>query len=167
MEFNLYPWILWLHIFASIVFFFVHGAAIAIAFRLPEEKTMEGMRTLLNITGITTPYFFGSFLLLQAFGIVLVFSADWWKQIWPWLSFALLNGMAIWMTWYGRKVYSPLRKALGMPYMTGFSKENKPVAPISMEEIHVILNKANPRMLTWVGGIISGIILWLMTFKPI
>jgi hypothetical protein len=115
---------------------------------------------------ITLPYFFGSFLLLQAFGIMLAFLAEWWRQIWPWLSFILLNGMTIWMTWYGRKVYSPLRKALGMPYMTGFSKENKPVAPGSKEEIRELLDQANPRMLTWVGGIVSGIILWLMTFKP-
>jgi hypothetical protein len=166
MELYLYPWILWLHVFASVIFFFIHGTTIAVAFRLPEEKTIDGMRALLNINSITTPYFFGSFLLLQAFGIVLVFSAEWWEQIWPWLSFILLNGMAIWMTWYGRKFYSPLRKALGMPYMTGISKENRPVTPVSMEEIYELLDKANPRVLTWVGGIISGIILWLMTFKP-
>jgi hypothetical protein len=166
MVFNAYPWLLWLHIFASIVFFFVHGTGLAIAFRLPKEETPEGMRALLNITGMTLPYMFGAFLLLQAFGIALAFMADWWRQAWPWLSFILLNGMTVWMTWYGRQIYSPLRKALGMSYMTGFSKENKPVEPASMEEIRALLDKANPRTLTWVGGIISGLILWLMTFKP-
>jgi len=166
MELNLYPWILWLHIFASFAFFFAHGTTVAIAFRLPKEETVDGMRALLNITGMTLPYLFGSFLLLQAFGIVLTVMTEWWKQVWPWLSFILLNGMTIWMTWYGRKVYSPLRKALGMPYLTGFGKENKPVAPASLEEVRSLLDKANPRILTWVGGIISGVILWLMTFKP-
>lgn len=166
MEFNAYPWILWFHIFSSIMFFFVHGTAMAIAFRLPEEETMDGMRALLNITGMTLPYLFGSYLLLQAFGIALAFMAEWWRQAWPWLSFIFLNGMTIWMTWYGRKIYSPLRRALGMPYMSGFSKENQPVEPASMEEIRVLLEKTNPRMLTWVGGVISGLILWLMIFKP-
>jgi hypothetical protein len=166
MEVNAYPWILWFHIFASIVFFFIHGSAMGIAFRLPEEETRDGMRALLNITAVTLPYLFGSFLLLQAFGIALAFMADWWTQAWPWLSFILLNGMTIWMTWYGRQVYSPLRKALGLPYTTGFGKENDPVEPASMEEIHAMLGKNDPRLLTWVGSIISGLILWLMIFKP-
>ena len=167
MEFNFYPWILWLHIFSSIVFFFVHGTTIAIAFRLPEEESMDGMRALLNITGITLPYLFGSFLLLQAFGIVLAFMTEWWRQAWPWLSFILLNGMTVWMTWYGRRIYSPLRKALGMPYMTGFSKANNPVEPMGMDEVRALLEKTNPRTVTWVGGIVSGLILWLMIFKPV
>lgn len=166
MEINFYPWILWFHIFSSIVFFFVHGTTIAIAFRLPEEGSMDGMRALLNITGITLPYLFGSFLLLQAFGIMLAFMAEWWQRAWPWLSFILLNGMTVWMTWYGRRIYSPLRKALGMPYMTGFSKMNNPVEPVSMDEVRALLEKTNPRTVTWVGGIISGLILWLMIFKP-
>ena len=121
---------------------------------------------LAPITGMTLPVLFGSFLLLQAFGIALAFMAEWWRQAWPWLSFILLNGMTVWMTWYGRKVYSPLRKALGMPYMTGYSKENMPVDPVGIEEVRSLIEKSNPRMLTWVGGVTSGLILWLMIFKP-
>jgi len=163
---NFYPWFLWLHIFASITFFFVHGTAMAIAFRLPEEETMDGMRALLNITGITIPVMFGSFLLLQAFGIALTFMAEWWKQAWPWLSFLLLNGMTVWMTWYGRQIYSPLRRALGLPYMTGFSKENPAIEPASMDEVRALLEKSNPRKLALVGAVITGLVLWLMIFKP-
>jgi len=165
-DINAYPWLLWLHIFTAIVFFFVHGTTIAIAFCLPQEETMAEMRVLLRLTSMTLPFLFGSYLLLQAFGIALTFMATWWKQAWPWLSFILLNGMTFWMTWYGRRIYSPLRKALGMPYMTGFSKENKPVNPVSMEEVRSLIEKSNPRMVTWVGGIVSGLILWLMIFKP-
>jgi hypothetical protein len=109
---------------------------------------------------------FGSLLLLQAFGIALAFMADWWKQAWPWLSFILLNGMTVWMTMYGRQFYSPLRRALGMPYMSGFSKENKAIEPASMEDVQDLLEKTNPKMLVWVGSIISGLVLWLMIFKP-
>ena len=164
---NPYPWLLWLHIFASIAFFFVHGTAMAIAFRLPKEETPDGMRALLNITGMTIPFLFGSLLLSQAFGIVLAFMSTWWKQAWPWLSFILLNGMTLWMTWYGRRVYSPLRRALGMPYMTGFGKPNGPVDPVGLEEVRALLEKSNPRLLAWVGLVVSGLILWLMVFKPI
>ena len=165
-DINLYPWLLWLHIITAIVFFFVHGTTIAIVFRLPQEETIAGMRALLRLTSMTQPFLFGSYLLLQAFGIALTFMTTWWRQAWPWLAFILLNGMTFWMTWYGRKIYSPLRKALGLPYMTGFSKENKPIEPVGMEEVRSLIEKSNPRMVTWVGGIISGLILWLMIFKP-
>jgi hypothetical protein len=50
--------------------------------------------------------------------------------------------------------------------MTGFSKENKPVDPVGMEEVCSLIEKSNPRMVTWVEGVISGLILWLMVFKP-
>jgi hypothetical protein len=53
-----------------------------------------------------------------------------------------------------------------MPYITGFSKENPPVDPASMDEVRALLDKSDPKLLTWVGGIVSGLILWLMTFKP-
>jgi hypothetical protein len=96
------------------------------------------------------------------FWIVLAFMASWWRQAWPWLSFISLNSMTIWMTWYGRKIYSPLR----IPFMTIFSKENKAVDPVGMEQVRSLIEKSNPRMLTWVGGVISGLILWLMVFKP-
>jgi hypothetical protein len=130
----------------------------------PTSRKEHGwMRALLNITGMTLPFLLGSFLLLQAFGIALAFIAEWWKQAWPWISFVLLNGMTVWMTLYGRQIYSPL----GMAYMTGFSKENKPEIPASMEEIQAFIEKSNPRMLTWVGCIITGLVLWLMIFKPV
>lgn len=163
---NLYPWVLWLHITTSLLFFFVHGTAMAIAFRLPEEKSMDGMRALLNITGMTLPYMFSSLLLLQAFGIALAVMSAWWRQAWPWISFILLNGMTIWMTYYGRKVYSPLRRALGMPYLSGFSKESPAEDPSSMDDVQVLLKKSNPRLLTWVGLGTTVVILWLMVFKP-
>jgi hypothetical protein len=166
METNAYDWVLWLHILSAFVFFFIHGTSLAIAFRLPQEKTLDGMRALLNITGMTIPFFYGSFLLLQAFGILLTFWADWWQKAWPWISFVLLNAMTIWMTWYARKFYGRLRKALGMPYMTGASKEREPVEPASLEEIRTLLESTDPKLLTWVGGIVSAAVLWLMVFKP-
>ena len=78
VDINAYPWFLWPHILTAIVFFFVHGTAMAVAFRLPKEETMAGMRALLNVTGMTLPFLFGSFLLLQAFGIALAFMATSW-----------------------------------------------------------------------------------------
>ncbi len=70
------------------------------------------------------------------------------------------------MTWYGRKIYSPIRKVLGLRYMTGFSTENPPEPPASMAEVERLVAKSNPRLLTWVGLIAAALLLWLMRFKP-
>ena len=59
----------------------------------------------------------------------------------------------------------PIRKALGLEYMTGVGKENPPIEPASMDEVTALIAKSSPRSLTWVGLIFTIIILWLMIFK--
>lgn len=61
--------------------------------------------------------------------------------------------------------HSPLRKTLGIPYLTGLSKENKAIDPLSMEKICALIEESNPRKLDWVSSISSGLVQWLMIFK--
>ena len=54
---HLYPWTLWLHVFFATLFFFVHGTAMAIAFRLPVEKDPKTLHALLNIIAVQKSFF--------------------------------------------------------------------------------------------------------------
>jgi hypothetical protein len=84
------------------------------------------------------------------------------------LSFVLLLGLLIWMTWYSRTYYSPIRKALGGFYMTGLSNRNLPVPDkvIDMEEVHSLIRRTNPHLLTIAGFAVTALLVWLMRFKP-
>jgi hypothetical protein len=163
---NLYPWFLWLHILSGVAFFFVHGTGLAIAFRLKVEKHPIAREALLGITGMTIPALGVTLLLMLITSIYLGIAAGWIKQAWWGISFLLMFGMVVWMTWHGRKVYSPIRKALGLVYMTGMGKENPAVPPASEEEIERAIAQSNPHLLLTVGFIVTAITLWLMTFKP-
>jgi hypothetical protein len=149
---NLYQWSVWLHVLAAFVFFFSHGAEMATAFMLPKEKNANGMKALLNITQIT----------LIPFGV----TAGWWKKGWWELSFLIMVCMLAWMSWYARKYYSPIRKALGVEYMTGFGTHNPPEGPESMDVVYALVAKTNPRLLAWAGLTFTAVLLFLMRFKP-
>ena len=85
----------------------------------------------------------------------------WWE-----LSFLIMVGMIVWMSWYTRKYYSPIRKALGLEYMTGFSTRSPAETPESMDIVYALVAKTNPRLLAWVGLIFTATLLFLMRFKP-
>jgi|APIni6443716594_1056825.scaffolds.fasta_scaffold161417_2 hypothetical protein len=166
---NLYQWFVWLHVLAAFVFFFSHGAEMATAFMLPKVKDANGMKALLNISQITHIPFgaFGvSMLLLLITSVYMGVTAGWWRRGWWGLSFLIMVGMTVWMSWYARKYYSPIRKALGLEYMTGFSTRNPAETPESMDIVYALVARTNPRLLAWVGLIFTATLLFLMRFKP-
>ena len=163
---NLYPWIKWLHILTVLIFYFSHGVSMAVAFKMSSEKNPDRLRALLDLSRWSLTPMGMSLMALLIFGVILTFMGTWWKQIWPWLSLLLLIAMSVWMTRQSRTVYSPIRKALGLPYMTGAGKENPPVEPASMDEVNALIARSNPHLQAWVGLIFTIIILWLMIFKP-
>ena len=163
---NLYPWIKWLHILTVLIFYFSHGVSMAVAFKLPSEKNPDRLRALLDLSRWSLTPMSMSLIGTLVFGLVLTFMGPWWKQVWPWLSLVLSLAMSVWMTWQSRTVYMPIRKALGLEYMTGVGKENPAVEPASMDEVHALIARSNPRLLTNAGLIFTVIILWLMIFKP-
>ena len=96
------------------------------------------------------------------------FAAGWVRTGCWGLSFLLLLGTVVWMTWYSRNYYSPIRKALGEFYMSGFSTPNPPVENkvIDMNEVQSLIQKTNPHLLATVGLVVTAVLLWLMRFKP-
>lgn len=163
---NLYSWSVWLHVLAAILFFFAHGVSMATAFLLPKEKESANMKTLLNLTGVTIIPLGVSLLLLLVTSVHMGVVAKWWLKGWWWSSFVVMIVMIVWMTWYGRTYYSPIRKALGMEYMTGLGTPNPAVEAVSMGEVQKLIAKTNPNLLAIVGFVVTALLLWLMRFKP-
>jgi hypothetical protein len=164
---ELYPVFLWLHILFAFIFFFAHGTSIAVAFRLPEENDPMARKALLSITGMTITPMFGGFFGMAVFGVALGVVDAWWRQAWWWLSIFLMLGMFTWMIWYSRKFYSPVRKALGLVYVTGFANENS-ASGISAgeDEVARLIAQTRPCRMTWVTSTVTAFVLYLMIFKP-
>ena len=165
---NLYSWSVWLHILFSFLFFFVHGTSMAIAFLLPKKKDPSRMKALLDVSSITIAPLGVSLVVILITSLHMGFVAGWVRRGWWGLSFLLLLGMIIWMSWYSRIYYSPIRKALGGFYMSGISTPNPPVdnMSINMDEVQSLIRKTNPHLLATVGFVVTAVLLWLMRFKP-
>jgi preprotein translocase subunit Sec61beta len=164
---NLYNWLLFLHILFAFIFSFAHGTSLAVAFRLPAEKDAKARAALLAITGSVIAPMYGGFIGMSVCGVALGVIAAWWKQGWWWLSIVLMLGVFIWMIWYSRKYYSPIRKALGLHYVTRFTVEHQAGGvSASEEEVSRLIALTQPRMITWVSFIVTALVLYLMTFKP-
>lgn len=165
---NLYQWSVWLHVLFAFVFFFAHGTSMAIAFMLPQEKDPNRMKALLDITGITIAPLGISLLGLLVTSIYMGVAVGWFRTGWWGLSFLLFLASIVWMTWYSRKYYTPIRKALGSFYMTGWSTRNAPAEnkQVDLNEVDMLVQKTNPRLLFVVGFAVIGALLWLMRFKP-
>jgi hypothetical protein len=165
----IYSWSVFLHILFAFIFFFAHGTSMAIAFLLPREKDPARMKALLDVSGITILPLGVSLLGLLVTSLHMGIAAGWIRTGWWGLSFLLLFATLIWMTWYSRKYYSPIRRALGGFYMTGLSTRNLPVPGqvVNMEEVHSLIRRTNPYLLTAVGFLVTAVLVWLMRFKPL
>jgi hypothetical protein len=165
---TLYNWMLWLHILFAFLFFFVHGVSMATAFLLPKEKDLKRMSMLLDLPNITIVPMAVSMLGLLVTSIYMGGAAQWWGRGWWGASFLIFLAMIYWMGSYSRRYYSPIRKAMGTFYMTGFATRNEPIEnhEVDSAEVERLIAKTNPHLLMTVGFVGLGALLFLMRFKP-
>jgi len=158
-------WLKYIHVLAALTFFLAHGASASMAFRIKKERDLARIRAMLDLSGASFAVFGLSLLVLLAAGIAGGFVGHWWKFGWIWVSLGLFLAISIWMGIYSRRVYHPLRKAAGMPYMEG-NKEMPAVERASDAEIAALLEGTNPALVAGVSYGLLAVILWLMIFKP-
>lgn len=163
----MYRWIIYLHIFAAIFFFYSHGASGLVSLRLRTERDpiriRNMMETYANNLGFGLLYV--SLLVLLVTGIAAGFIARWWHMAWIWLSLGLLIVITVAMYVIGTSYYSKVRKAIGMEYMEG-GKVQPPQPPASPELLEALLSRSPALHLLLIGFGGLAVILWLMMFKP-
>jgi hypothetical protein len=162
---SLYLWIKFIHVAASFTFILGHGAAVAFSFKVKQEKELERVRAMLDLSGSMWNVYMLSWLVLMIAGIVNGFMGKWWSAGWMWASLGLMLVIFFWMFYLGGRQYHPLRKAFGMEYHVG--KDVLPAEePRPEAERMALIAATNPMQLLVVGygGFI--LILWLMIFKP-
>ena len=162
---DLYPWLVFLHVFGVFVFLLAHGVSAGVSFRLRKERNPERMRGLLDLSSSSYTVMIVGFLWLLATGSILGVLGRWWQQAWFWVALAALFAITFAMTPLVAAKYNKVRRALGLrPRFQ--SKKERAAAPPSEAEIDSILSRARPLAVAAIG--IGGIafILWLMMFKP-
>jgi hypothetical protein len=164
-EMAMHLWIRLLHILGAFVFVAFHGASVSMALRLPQQKSLERMRALLDLSQGFFGLGYAALGLLLLVGVAGGFVGHYWSQGWIWLSLGLLLAMAIYMSLSVTVFYHRVRKAVGLPYDEKW-KQQPAVEPASAADIAALLAQGRPVLLALVGGIGLAGVVGLMIFKP-
>ncbi len=165
---ELYPWVVFVHVVAILLFFLAHGTAMTVAFRLKRERDPERIRALLDLSswslGVMPSIAFAVGVIA---GIAVGIWGGWFGQAWIWIALVVLVAITGYMTPMVAARLNVIRTAAGTQAMNPFSK--KPPAPPAEHdpaELARLLEAWNPMppAVIGLGGFV--VILWLMLFKP-
>ncbi len=162
----LYHIAVFLHVASVIGFVLAHGVSATVSYALKRERDLPRIRALLDLSLSSYPAMLWTLLAIVVFGLAAAFlNMTWWKFGWIWVSILLLLMIVLLMALYGAKVFSEIRKVVGLPYMV--KGKPFPAEPVgSEEEINAALVKVNPTLLLVIGYGGFAIIAWLMIAKP-
>lgn len=161
----LVPWLIFIHILASLIFFLAHGTSVAMAFQLRRETDLVRIRALLDLSMSTMGVMFISFLVMGISGLIMPFILKLWNRGWIWASIVLMLIVFFYMVFMNEKRYKHLRRMVGLPYMIRGDKfpAEEPASQAEVEE-HIRQLRVNEIAVIGLG--IPILVLWLMVFKP-
>ena len=159
----MYGWFLYAHIASVAGFLLAHGTSAAMALRLRQEKTPDGIRSLTDLSKQTTNIMYGFIVLVVITGVFLGFQGSWWSHGWIWAAIVLLILTIGVMSALGRG-YNAVRGAVGLPVRSG--RQVKTTAPAPPDEVRRLVDAAPAGLTTAIGVVALALLLWLMILKP-
>jgi len=161
-----YRWWVFLHIVGGFGFFMAHGASAMAAIRLRQERDIQRVRALLDLSQASLGAMYVSLLLLLAGGIVAGFLGDWWGRGWIWTAIGVLLVLMGSMYGLASNYYNKVREAVGIQTYQQKKKGVEPGPPVGPEELAAILETPRPIVILAIGLVGLLVILWLMILKP-
>jgi small-conductance mechanosensitive channel len=160
----MYRWLVFLHIVGAFAFLMAHGVSAAVMFALRRERSVDRIRSLLELSRGSLGIMLAGLLMILATGIANGFIGHWWKAGWIWTSLGLFVAIYGLMSVFGSGLYNRLRLGLGLP--SSYSSKPAGGQELDAAQIDAILSRSQPVLLTLIGfgGLV--IITGLMIFKP-
>ncbi|MBE7534659.1 MAG: hypothetical protein HS124_02875 [Anaerolineales bacterium] len=162
----LYQLVVFLYVVAVLGYLLAHGVSASVSYAIKNERDVNRIRALLDISEKSYPSMFLTLLAILVFGLAAAFlNMTWWRFGWIWVSLIVLVAIVVQMAVYGAAVFGEIRKATGIPYRV--KGKPFPAEPArSDEEVFVVTAKVNPTLLLIVGYGGFAVIAWLMIVKP-
>lgn len=160
----MYDWTIFLHVLAAFGFILGHGVSAAVIFQIRSEREIEKLKALLEVSFRLSGFAYASLLVMLGSGILLGFMGRWWGKGWIWLAIGTLIVMSVLMGVFAAYRFNQLRWALGLP--SPAFKEDPPEEIAPPEEIERLVMRNRPLVISAIGILGWGLILWLMMFKP-
>ncbi len=167
MSNSIYNWLVFAHILGIFGFLLAHGSAAAVSFRLRKERSVERIRTLLDLSQSVAVVGRISLLVVLVAGIALGFIGSWWRYGWIWAALGVFVIMSVSMSPLAQRSFNQLRQLTqAHGAKSSGSDALKTGGALVEKQLDVIVAGLHPVALTVVGFGGLTIILWLMMFKP-
>ena len=160
----MYGWLLFAHIASVAGFLLAHGTSAAMALRLRSEKTRDGIRSLAELSKLTSGVMYSFILLIFITGLLLGIQGGWFGRYWIWTAMAVLIATIGVMSALGGR-FNAVRGAVGLPAWDRRGKISTS-APGSPDEIRRAVEAAPVWVITAIGVAALVLLLWLMILKP-
>jgi hypothetical protein len=161
----MYQFLVFLHVVSAFAFFMAHGASAIMAFQLRRESQLERIKAILDLSNAALPVAYIALLFLLLAGIGAGIMGNWFSHGWIWGAIVLLLLMWFGMVVYGARFFTPIRKAVGLPYRDR-EGEHVAEAPASQAEIMALIQGSNPFIVGAMYFAFILLMLWLMMYKP-
>ena len=160
-EWNMYLWVVYLHVLVIYVFLVQHAAEIWVSFKLREQAQPEGIYATYNFMPANNVRNLRiTYSLIIITGIAAGFITTWWRQGWMWTALGVM--IVIWIVM--RRVSSNYLYAVDA--IAEQALKNKEDTALLEKFRSDLQARREPEILS-VTSVIGGlIILWLMMFKP-
>lgn len=162
---SLYNWVVFVHVVGAFGFAMSHGVSAAVAIKLRQERELERVRALLDLSQWSSGAMYGALVVLLIAGIAAGFMAGLWGRGWIWAAIAILVMMLAFMFVRASRYYGEVRRAAGQPYFQVGKGPMPAVAPDS-RALGALLVSSRPIELAVVGYVGLVAILFLMLLKP-
>ncbi|HEV2236645.1 MAG TPA: hypothetical protein VGR57_08300 [Ktedonobacterales bacterium] len=157
----MYQWLVLFHLVGVFSFLLAHGVSAFVIFRVPAEKDVTALRTLLNLSMRAQIVATISLVVLLIFGVWAAFVGSQWSHGWPWAALGVL--VVVWGAMSGEAG----RTMRGLRAAVGFAGPNKPMGqPGTPEQIAAAQVRVRPAISATIGGVGLLALLWLMVLKP-
>jgi len=154
-----YAWIRFLHIASAIGFVGVHGASIFVLYAIRNESDRGRIEAILGFSAKTVIAMYVSLGLVVGTGFWLGFVVPgFFSQPWYWLSLATLAVTTVLM-WV-------VARPFGKRVLAACEIRPSGVPRVSDEELSQILHSQKTNVITLIGVVGLGVVLYLMVFKP-
>jgi uncharacterized membrane protein/cytochrome c553 len=154
-----YQWVKFIHVASAIAFVGVHGASIVVLYAVRRERDRQHLLAVLDFSSRTVTATYASLVAVVGTGLWLGFERDtFFGEGWFWLSLVLLALTTVLM-W---AVAKPFTRRI----RTACEVRPSGVPRTSDEELSEILRSPKTHLITLIGVVGLGSIIYLMLFQP-
>jgi MFS family permease len=151
-------WIVFLHVLSVLAFLAAHGTSMAVLYRIRRERDRTKIVDLITVSGQTIGPMYGALLAIVVTGVLAGLEFHVFGFWWIWAAIVLLVATAVLMGVIARPYFTRIKDAC----------EVRPsgVPRVSDEELAEILQAPTAHIVTAIGVLGLGAILYLMVFQP-